>query len=164
MENKIRLNNINFAYRGNEKLLNGVNLEILKGQCFAIVGGSGCGKSTLTRVINGLIPSFYQGDLEGEVFIDNKNLRKLNTWEIGSLVGNVFQDPRSQFFANEVAGEIAFGCENLGLSHDEIVDRVHKSAKEMNILDLLNASIYTLSYGMRQRVAICSAKAMQPDI
>ena len=98
------------------------------------------------------------------MFIDNKNSRKLNTWEIGSLVGNVFQDPRSQFFANEVAGEIAFGCENLGLSHDEIVDRVHKSAKEMNILNLLNASIYTLSYGMRQRVAICSAKVMQPDI
>ncbi|MDU5925483.1 MAG: ABC transporter ATP-binding protein, partial [Finegoldia magna] len=53
---------------------------------------------------------------------------------------------------------------NLGLSHNEIVDRVHKSAKEMNVLDLLNTSIYTLSYGMRQRVAICSAKAMQPDI
>ena len=99
MENKIRLNNINFAYRGNEKLLNDINLEILNGQCFVIVGESGCGKSTLTRVINGLIPSFYQGDLDGEVFIDNKNLRELNTWEIGSLVGNVFQDPRSQFFA-----------------------------------------------------------------
>lgn len=164
MENKIKINNINFAYRGNEKQLTDINLTILSGQCLAIVGKSGCGKSTLTRVINGLIPSFYQGYLDGDVFIDNKNLRELNTWEIGSFVGNVFQDPRSQFFANEVAGEIAFGCENLGLSHDEIVDRVHKSVKEMNILDLLNASIYTLSYGMRQRVAICSAKAMQPDI
>ncbi len=53
-----------------------------------IVGKSGCGKSTLTRVINGLIPSFYQGDLEGDVFIDNKNLKELNTWEIGSLLGS----------------------------------------------------------------------------
>lgn len=164
MENKIKINNINFSYRGNDKQLTDINLTILSGQCLAIVGKSGCGKSTLTRVINGLIPSFYQGYLDGDVFIDDKNLGELNTWEIGSFVGNVFQDPRSQFFANEVAGEIAFGCENLGLSHNEIVDRVHKSAKEMNILGLLNTSIYTLSYGMRQRVAICSAKAMQPDI
>ena len=164
MENKIKINNINFSYRGNDKQLTDINLTILSGQCLAIVGKSGCGKSTLTRVINGLIPSFYQGYLDGDVFIDDKNIGELNTWEIGSFVGNVFQDPRSQFFANEVAGEIAFGCENLGLSHNEIVDRVHKSAKEMNVLDLLNTSIYTLSYGMRQRVAICSAKAMQPDI
>ena len=164
MENKIKINNINFSYRRNDKQLTDINLTILSGQCLAIVGKSGCGKSTLTRVINGLIPSFYQGYLDGDVFIDDKNLGELNTWEIGSFVGNVFQDPRSQFFANEVAGEIAFGCENLGLSHNEIVDRVHKSAKEMNILELLNTSIYTLSYGMRQRVAICSAKAMQPDI
>lgn len=164
MGNKIKINNINFSYRGNDKQLTDINLTILSGQCLAIVGKSGCGKSTLTRVINGLIPSFYQGYLDGDVFIDDKNLGELNTWEIGSFVGNVFQDPRSQFFANEVAGEIAFGCENLGLSHNEIVDRVHKSAKEMNILELLNTSIYTLSYGMRQRVAICSAKAMQPDI
>ncbi len=149
MENKIKINNINFSYRGNDKQLTDINLTILSGQCLAIVGKSGCGKSTLTRVINGLIPSFYQGYLDGDVFIDDKNIGELNTWEIGSFVGNVFQDPRSQFFANEVAGEIAFGCENLGLSHNEIVDRVHKSAKEMNVLDLLNTSIYTLSYGMR---------------
>lgn len=164
MEKKIELDNVNFSYKANDKQLTDIHLNVLSGQCLAIVGESGCGKSTLTRIINGLIPSFYQGDLDGNVLIDNTNLRELKTWEIGSLVGNVFQDPRSQFFANEVAGEIAFGCENLGLSHDEIVKRVHKSAKDMNILELLNTSIYTLSYGMRQRVAICSAKAMKPDI
>lgn len=165
MENiKIKINNIGFAYHGNDKRLVDIDLDIIRGECLAVIGRSGCGKSTLTRVINGLIPSFYQGDLSGDVLIDNKSLRKLETWEISILVGNVFQDPRSQFFANEVAGEIAFGCENLGLNHYEIVDRVQKSAKEMDVLGLLNKSIYTLSYGMRQRVAICSAKAMQPDI
>ncbi|WP_139753868.1 ATP-binding cassette domain-containing protein, partial [Clostridioides difficile] len=61
MENKIKINNINFSYRGNDKQLTDINLTILSGQCLAIVGKSGCGKSTLTRVINGLIPSFYQG-------------------------------------------------------------------------------------------------------
>lgn len=66
------------------------------------------------RVINGLIPYFYEGDLSGEVFVDSKLLNEIPSWERGKIVGNVFQYPRSQFFANEVADEIAFGCENYG--------------------------------------------------
>ncbi len=164
MNNKILINNTEFSYKGKGKQLKNINLNISAGKCFVIVGSSGSGKSTLTRLINGLIPSFFEGDLKGEVFIGDKNIRELSSWEIGKLVGNVFQDPRSQFFANEVAGEIAFGCENLGLSHQKIVDRVHTSAEKMDIKSLLNTSIYTLSYGIRQRVAICSASAMEPDI
>ncbi len=164
MNNKIQINNINFSYSGKGKQLDNINLNISDGECCVIIGGSGCGKSTLTRIINGLIPSFFQGNLSGEVFINSKNLKKLSSWEIGSLVGNVFQDPRSQFFSNEVAGEIAFGCENLGLTHKEIVNRVNESSEKMNIKSLLNTSIYTLSYGMRQGVAICSANAMHPEI
>ncbi len=164
MNNKIQINDINFSYLGKGAQLNNINLSVSSGHCCVIVGASGCGKSTLTRVINGLIPTFFQGNLTGEIFVNHKNLAELKSWQISQLVGNVFQDPRSQFFANEVAGEIAFGCENAGLSHDEIVENVHRSAAEMAIEDLLNTSILTLSYGMRQRVAICSAKAMQPDI
>lgn len=164
MNNKIEINNVNFSYDSKDKQLKNVNLSVADGECCVIVGASGCGKSTLTRLINGLIPSFYKGKLSGDISLDNENLRKLESWEISLLVGNVFQDPRSQFFANEVAGEVAFACENAGLSHEEIVERVHESAKEMNINNLLGTSIYTLSYGMRQRVAICSAKAMHPDV
>ncbi len=164
MNNKIMINNTDFSYQGKDKQLKNINLDISGGKCFVIIGSSGSGKSTLTRLINGLIPSFFEGELKGDVFIGDKNINQMSSWEIGGLVGNVFQDPRSQFFANEVAGEIAFGCENLGLPHEEIIDRVHKSAKKMEIENLLNTSIYTLSYGIRQRVAICSASAMEPDI
>ncbi len=164
MSNKIKMSDVNFSYNLKDKQLKNINFNIQDGECCVIVGSSGCGKSTLTRLINGLIPSFYKGEISGEVFIDNNNIRRLESWEISLLVGNVFQDPRSQFFANEVAGEVAFVCENAGLSHDEIVDRVDKSVREMGIEELLGTSIYTLSYGMRQRVAICSAKAMQPDV
>ncbi len=164
MNHKIQMNNIDFSYHDKAKQLDNINLTVLAGECCVIVGGSGCGKTTLTRVINGLIPVFFQGDLAGDIFIEDNDLSTLSSWQIGALVGNVFQDPRSQFFANEVAGEIAFGCENLGLSHQEIVDSVHQSAEAMNIKSLLKTSIYTLSYGMRQRVVICSARAMQPDI
>ncbi len=164
MNNRIIIDNIDFSYQGKNKQLKNININISGGKCYVIVGSSGSGKSTLTRLINGLIPTFFEGELTGDIFIGDKNIKDLSSWEIGELVGNVFQDPRSQFFANEVAGEIAFGCENLGLAHDEIVDRVHTSAEKMDIMHLLNGSIYTLSYGIRQRVAICSARAMEPDI
>ncbi len=164
MNNKIQIDNINFSYLGKGEQLKNINLGVSKGACCVIVGASGCGKSTLTRVINGLVPSFFKGELRGKVSIDGNDLTELKSWQISQLVGNVFQDPRSQFFANEVAGEIAFGCENAGLEHAEIVQNVHRAAAEMGIEALLNTGILTLSYGMRQRVAICSAKAMQPDI
>ncbi len=164
MQNIIRISNVDFSYQGQEQQLSEISLSVYQGECIALIGSSGCGKSTLTRVINGLIPAFYQGQLTGEVFIDGKNLRDMSSWEIGAKVGNVFQDPRSQFFSNEVTGEIAFGCENLGLSHDEIINRVNRTIRVMKIEELGNVSIYTLSYGMRQKVAICSAKAMEPKI
>lgn len=164
MMKEIQLDHVKYSYHKNEMQLNDVNFAVSKGECIAIMGASGCGKSTLTRVINGLIPSFYQGELSGQTFIQQKDIRKVASWEMGKMVGNVFQDPRSQFFANEVAGEIAFGCENIGLSYEEIKKRVTRTVKEMKIEHLLNTSIYTLSYGMRQKVSICSAKAMEPEI
>lgn len=164
MKGEIQLHHVTYSYHKNEMQLNDIDLNISQGECIAIIGASGCGKSTLTRVINGLVPSFFQGEMSGQVLIQQKDICKLSSWEIGKIVGNVFQDPRSQFFSNEVAGEIAFGCENIGLTHSEISNRVNKTVKEMEIEDLLNTSVYTLSYGMRQKVAICSAKAMEPNI
>lgn len=164
MKEEVQIYHVKYSYRQNEMQLNDINLNVSQGECMAIIGASGCGKSTLTRVINGLIPSFFQGELSGQTLIKQKDISKLSSWEIGKMVGNVFQDPRSQFFSNEVAGEIAFGCENIGLTHSEIIERVDQTVREMGIKDLLNTSIYALSYGMRQKVAICSAKAMEPDI
>lgn len=164
MENKIRVKNVTFSYDGKREQLKKVDFNVKKGECIVLIGKSGCGKSSLTRIINGLIPNFYEGNLQGNVFIENIKINDLSSWEIGKMTGNVFQDPRSQFFANEVGGEIAFGCENLGLSHEEIVQRVNKSAKDIGIENILDESIYTLSYGMRQKVAIASAKAVDPDI
>lgn len=160
----LKIRGLKYSYRGDELNLNDVNIDISKGECVAIIGESGCGKSTLTRVINGLVPKFFAGKLFGEISIDTKDVKNMKSYELSKIVGNVFQDPRSQFFSNEVAGEIAFGLENIGISHEEIVSRVHMVSKKMDIEDLLSKDIYTLSYGMRQKVAICSAKVIEPDI
>ena len=73
-----------------------------------LTGLSGCGKTTVTRLVNGLAPSYYPGVFSGSVRIDGKDISRLSTWEIGRLVGSVFQDPKSQFFSSELAGEVAF--------------------------------------------------------
>ena len=164
MKTAIEMKNISFAYEGKEKQLNDISLTIKQGEVVIITGPSGSGKSTLTRIINGLAPDFYKGTMTGEIRINDKNLNDIPSWERGKYIGNVFQDPRSQFFSNEVAGEIAFTCENYGFTQEEIIRRVCDSAKNVNIIDILDEKLRILSYGMRQRVAIASAKAIDPPI
>ena len=111
-------------------------------------------------MINGLVPYFYEGELSGEVYLLGKNLAELPSWERGRFVGNVFQDPRSQFFANEVAGEIAFGCENYGFSHDDIVTQVERTATELQINNFAGRKKYATSPMVcASGVAIASAKS-----
>lgn len=129
MNPAIEIKNLSFSYGDTENQLKHINLSVEKGEVIVLTGPSGSGKSTLTRVINGLIPYFFTGELSGEVWLFGKNTAEIPSWERGKYVGNVFQDPRSQFFANEVAGEIAFGCENYGVPHDEIVKRVQDAAE-----------------------------------
>ena len=164
MNPAIEIKNLSFSYGDTENQLKHINLSVEKGEVIVLTGPSGSGKSTLTRVINGLIPYFFTGELSGEVWLFGKNMAEIPSWERGKYVGNVFQDPRSQFFANEVAGEIAFGCENYGVPHDEIVKRVKDAAEALSITNLLEQKVRYLSYGMRQRVAIASAEAIDPEI
>ena len=113
----IQLKNINFCYAGGENAgrLEQINLEIPDGQVVLLCGRSGCGKTTLTRLVNGLIPNYYEGELTGEVLLDGKNISRLPLYETAKYVGSVFQNPRTQFFTVDSTSELAFGCENQGL-------------------------------------------------
>lgn len=95
----IELRNINFRYAGGTDAGGLVNIDLIipDGQVILLCGQSGCGKTTLTRLVNGLIPNYYEGELSGEVLLDGKNISRLPLYETAKYVGSVFQNPRTQF-------------------------------------------------------------------
>ena len=146
-----------FSYDGNDKvILKDIELNIKEGELVVISGLSGCGKTTLTRILNGLIPNHYQGQLYGQVSILGKNISQYNNGELAKYIGNVFQNPTDQFFANIVEDELAFVGENLGMELFELKKRVDDSLSVMGIENLKYRNINSLSGGQKQKVAISS--------
>ena len=161
----IDINISSFSYANTEAAsLSDVSLQIQKGESVLLCGESGCGKTTITRLINGLIPHYYEGELQGSVHVNDLDITKAELYETARVVGNVFQNPRSQFFCVDTTSEIAFGCENMGLPEDEIRQRVAEAADEMKVNNLLGRSIFELSGGEKQLVACTSVSAMQPEV
>ena len=161
----VEINNVTFTYTGQEQDgLRDINLRILDGECVLLCGKSGCGKTTITRLINGLIPHFLDGELHGEVFIDGKNTNDLHMYEIASKVGSVFQNPRTQFFNVDTDSEIAFGVENKAIPPKELSERVEQTTSELGIKNLRDRNIFELSGGGKQKIAFASVYAMNPDI
>lgn len=113
----LQIKNVSFTYSGETGQTGGVRditLTIPQGQFVVLCGESGCGKTTLTRLLNGLIPHFYEGTLTGRVELDGQNISAQPLYETAARVGSVFQNPRSQFFNVDTTSEITFGPENLG--------------------------------------------------
>lgn len=161
----ITIRDVSFTYSSNETDgIHHINLEIQKGECVLLCGRSGCGKTTVTRLINGLIPSFYMGTLTGSVLIDNQPVSELPLYKIAKRVGSVFQNPRTQFFNVDTDSEIAFGIENEGYPQEQLVQRVRQTAEELHIETLSGRNIFELSGGEKQKIAFASVYAMNPDI
>lgn len=94
----INFKEVSFKYKGKEEpSIKNINLRIKEGQCIVLCGRSGCGKTSNTRLLNGLIPDFYQGDLSGVVEIDGRLISNLPIYKISEKVGSVFQNPNTQF-------------------------------------------------------------------
>lgn len=164
MENKIDFH-LGFTYNERRRpSLVGVEGHIGAGKFVVLCGCSGCGKSTLLRCINHLIPEFYEGELTGFCRINGNDLSDCSIGAVGKQVASVFQDPRSQFFTVNSSSEVAFGLENFGLSHDEMVDRVNEGFQKFGLDYLKDRPVFELSSGERQLVAILSAWALDTDV
>lgn len=165
MKNIIEISNVSFHYKGSEEgLLHNVSLKVVEGETLLLCGASGSGKTTIIRLINGLIPHYYQGELKGTVLVDGYDIKSTELYDLAGVVGTVFQNPRSQFFSVDTDGEIVFGPENIGLEPDEIKRRAATVIKEMNLEKLMGRSLFELSGGEKQKIACGSVSALLPNI
>ena len=102
----IELEQVSFRYAEMKtEALQNISLKVDKGKCVVLSGSSGCGKTTITRLINGLIPGFYPGELSGTVKIDGEDISGREPHELATQVGSVFQNPRTQFFNTDTDSE-----------------------------------------------------------
>lgn len=161
----IRICDVTFTYEGEEKpsLLH-CSLEVKRGAFVLLCGKSGCGKTTITKLINGLIPEQISGTLKGEVWIDSKMTADLPTWKLSEVVGSVFQNPRTQFFNLDTTSEMVYGLENKGVPKGAIEERLQKVEAEYQLHTLMGKSVFEMSGGEKQKVAIASAYMEQPEI
>ena len=138
--------------------LDGMDIEIEKGQFVAILGHNGSGKSTLAKHMNAILePSGGEMWVDGMDTSDEKHL-----WDIRQSAGMVFQNPDNQIIASVVEEDVGFGPENLGVPTKEIWKRVEDSLRAVGMLDRRKDSPNKLSGGQKQRVAIAGVIAMEP--
>ena len=163
MKDVMEARNLTFAYEGEHTpVLEDVNFSIAEGSIVFISGLSGSGKSTLLNVINGLIPEVIDGKLSGELFVGGKS--KVTMTERSMLIGNVFQNPRSQFFTTNTTAELVFAMENFGVSKPEMERRLKALVKKYKLEYLLDRDIYELSSGERQMLALMSASSLSYSV
>ena len=144
--------------------LDGIDLEVRKGEFILFVGTSGSGKSTLLRSFNGLVPRYYGGKYRGSVDVDGIHASQGPSVELVSRIGLVFQDPERQAVMSRVDNEVAFGLECLGTPSDEIGSRVHDALSAVGLEHRRADMVSELSSGQSQRLALADVLAMEPDI
>ena len=139
--------------------LKDVDLSADSGSLTLVCGASGCGKSTLMKALTGLVPQMTPGELDGVVRINGRNLADVALTDVGHLCSSVFQNPRTQFFCDTVAEELAFCGENYGRERATLRQQSERAAKLMGISHLMERKLTTLSGGQLQKVALACALA-----
>ena len=163
----IQIDHVTFSYGGENESAGGIqdiNLNIEDGQFVVLCGERGCGKTTITRVINGLIPHYYEGKMNGEVWVNGAKVSEQPLYDTAKTVGSVFQNPRSQFFNVDTTSEITFGCENLGQPEQSIRNRLEKTVQDFRLEKLMGRNIFHLSGGEKQKIACAGVSIMEPNV
>ncbi|HCR09104.1 MAG TPA: ABC transporter, partial [Sutterellaceae bacterium] len=153
----IELNHVTYRYPFSDRnALEDISLTVRPGEAVLCTGVSGCGKSTLIRLINGLCPHYFGGELKGIVRVAGQDNQTMKLHEISSRVGTLFQNPESQFFALGVEEEMAFKPESRGMHPDKIRDLIAKTSQRFGLNSVLKNTIHELSQGQKQKVGLAS--------
>jgi len=161
----IDFDNVSFSYgTQTEGSLRNINFKVKEGEFILLTGQSGSGKTTVTRLINGLIPFFFEGVLTGTVKVLGSEIKSITPGEMGKNIASIFQNPRSQFFTTNSTKEVAFALENYGIDRDKMIDRVNCAFHDFEAESLMDRDMFSLSSGEKQKIAIIAAKALNPKI
>ena len=161
--NAVRIKKLSFGYPGQtERTLDKVDFSLDYGEIALLSGDSGCGKSTLLSVICGIIPHVVFGDISGKAYVDGEDIGGMTTAEICRKVGVVLQNADAQIIQNTVEDEIAFGCENFGMSREKISANVSRACAMMSLSPYW--ATRTLSGGQKQRLMTACTLATDQKI
>lgn len=161
----VKLENLSCELQDGTRLLDGVNLEVEPGECVLLCGRSGAGKTTITKCLNGLIPNFEPGVARsGKVSVCGKDPAECETYELALEVGNVFQNPKSQFFNLTSDDELAFGLEVAGANPDDIDARIEEVSRAMDIEGLRDRNVNHMSGGEKQSLVFASVEVANPAL
>ena len=161
----LEFKDVSFTYKNsNNKVLDSVNFKINKGECILLTGVSGSGKSTLIHLMNGLIPTLYEGQLEGEILFKNKDLKNIESYDISKNIGYVSQDPRGHFFTTNTTSELVFSMENYGIPFNEMKKKYSELVNLLELEKLVDKNIIYISSGERQKIAIGCSLSLEPEI
>ncbi|MFX0044735.1 MAG: ABC transporter ATP-binding protein [Candidatus Hermodarchaeota archaeon] len=164
-EPEILIEDISWRYTGtDEPVLHNIALSVKKGEIVLVTGPNGAGKTTFCNLLNGLIPHFYTGDLEGAVTVNGVNTKDSFVGYLARHVGLLFQDPASQLISGSVEDEVAFGLENVALPLDEIEKRISFALDYVGLSEYRERPPFALSGGQQQALALACIIAMNPEI
>ncbi|MCK6555283.1 energy-coupling factor transporter ATPase [Candidatus Binatia bacterium] len=155
----VEARDLTLAYEAGTRALDGVSLAIFPGELVALIGQNGSGKTTLAKTLNGLL----RPDT-GTVRLGDRNLHELPLQQVAADIGYVFQNPDHQLFAPTVLDEVAFGPRNLGVTEEELEDRVQTALAAVGLLGCEGEDPFLLGKGQRERLAVASLLAMRPRL
>ncbi len=151
----LEIKNLTLSY-GEEKIVENVSLSIEDGECVLLTGKSGSGKSSLINAINGLAVRYDNATIRGDILIDNQNIKDMELYQISMMISTVFQNPKTYFFNVNTTLELLFYLENIGLSREEMDERLKEMLNVFEIEGLLNRDIFQLSGGEKQILCIAA--------
>ena len=159
----IEIRNLTFTYPGAEHAtLKDVNLTVERGDFLAVVGNNGCGKSTLCKVLNGLIPHFIMGDMEGSVRVDGADTLETDIGGLARRAGYVYQDFENQIVRPTVLDDASYACMNYAMK--DYLERGRRALEECGLAGRENDYVWQLSGGQTHLLALAGAVSMEPEV
>ncbi|MFC2029329.1 ABC transporter ATP-binding protein [Chloroflexota bacterium] len=156
----LEVKDLEYVYEDGTKALHGVNFELHKGEVLALLGTNGSGKTTVAKILNGIYkPSSGTVSVLGQD-VSKRAVRRA----LPRHVGYVFQNPDHQIFTRQASDEIAYGLKNLDLPEEEMDARVERALDAVGLADQADEDPLFLGKGQRQRLAVASILAMEPEM